>query len=294
MPESHPASVRSAVILAAGYGTRFLPATKVIPKEMLPIVERPVIQYIVEEALAAGLERIIMVTSSVKRAVEDYFDHEFELERTLAERGKTQELAEVQRTATMANITFVRQKERKGIAHAVLQTRDAVGDEPFALFFPDDVIFSRVPAIKQLIDVHSRHGGSVIGVQRLPPDEVVHYGVVTPEPVADRVTRVRAIVEKPRAEDAPSDLATVGRYVLMPEIWPLLERTQPGVGGEMQLTDTLGMLIEAGEPLFTCEYEGERFDTGRPAGLLKASIYVALRNGETGAELRAYLKGLKL
>lgn len=284
--------VRHAIILAAGYGTRFLPATKTVPKEMLPIVDRPVIHYIVEEALAAGLDHIIIVTSSVKRSVEDYFDREFELETTLRDRGKHDVLARVEESAHLANITFVRQKHRKGIAHAVLQARTVCRDEPFALFFPDDVIFSKTPVIQQLLAVHEAHGGSVIAVNQLPSEEVVHYGVITPEPVAAGVTRVRAIVEKPKAEDAPSNLATVGRYVLTGEIWPLLEATTEGVGGEMQLTDTLAMLIDAGHPLFACEYEGERFDTGRPIGLIKANIHVGLQREDIAPELATYLRGL--
>jgi UTP--glucose-1-phosphate uridylyltransferase len=286
--------VRHAIILAAGYGTRFLPATKTVPKEMLPIVDRPVIHYIVDEALAAGLEHIIIVTSSVKRSVEDYFDHEFELEASLRERGKTEILRVVEETSRLANITFVRQKERQGIAHAVLMARAVCREEPFALFFPDDVIFSETPVMSQLLDVHARHGGSVIAVNRMPPEEVVHYGVITPEPVEPGITRVRAIVEKPRSEDAPSDLATVGRYVLMPEIWPLLERTEPGVGGEIQLTDTLAMLIDAGHPLYSCEYQGERFDTGRPIGLIKANVRVGLQREDIASELSSYLRGLEL
>jgi len=286
--------IRRAVILAAGYGTRFLPATKAIPKEMLPLVDRPVIQYVLEEAVAAGLDQITMVTSGAKRAVEDHFDRDADLERTLSQKGDEARLRELRALQDLAHIVYVRQKERLGIAHAVLMARPVVGDEPFALFFPDDVILSDVPAIRQLIEVQERHSGSVLAVQRLPREELVHYGVIVPEQVEERVYRVRGITEKPRAEEAPSDLATVGRYVLTPEIWPLLARTPVGVNGEMQLTDTLAMLLEAGQPLYACEYEGERFDTGRPAGLLKASIALALRREDTGPELKDYLRSLKL
>ncbi len=283
--------VRKAVVLAAGFGTRFLPATKAVPKEMLPLVDRPVIQYIVEEALAAGLQQIIMVTSAHKRAIEDHFDREFELESVLQKKGAKELLDQVQRLAEI-EMVFVRQRERRGIAHAVLQARHVVGDEPFALFFPDDVIVSDAPAIGELLAVRERHGGSVLAVQRLPREEVVHYGVITPEPVEDRVHRVRGIVEKPRAEDAVSDLATVGRYVLAPEIWPLLERTPPGVGGEFQLTDTLAMLIDEGHPLYACEYTGTRFDTGRPIGLIKASIFLGLQRRDIAPELKAYIRSV--
>jgi UTP--glucose-1-phosphate uridylyltransferase len=284
--------VRKAIILAAGYGTRFLPATKVIPKEMLPIVDTPVIQFIVEEALAAGLDQIVIVTSSSKRAVEDHFDREWDLESTLEQKGAHDRLQEVRRLAELTDMAFMRQKERKGIAHAVLSTRQFLGDEPFALFFPDDVIFSSRPAIGQLLDVREKHGGSVLAVQRLPREEVVHYGVIDSEPVDERVHRVRSIVEKPSVEEAPSELATVGRYVLSEEIWPLLEKTPQGIGGEVQLTDTLQMLAADGDPLYACEYEGERFDTGRPLGLLKASLYLGLQRQDMAAELRDHIKSL--
>ena len=287
-------SLRKAVILAAGHGTRFLPATKVVPKEMLPLVDQPVIQYVVEEAVAAGLQQIVIVTAAPKRAVEDHFDRNPELEQLLESSGKDAELREVRRVADLAQIAFVRQKERRGIAHATLAARHVVGDEPFALFFPDDIIVADTPAIRQLIDVHEKHGGSVIAVQRLPREEVVHYGVISPEPVEDRVYRVRGIVEKPSLEEAPSDLTTVGRYVLTADVWPLLERTPPDAKGEMQLTDTLALLLEAGQPLFACEFRGERFDTGRPLGLLEASVALALRREDTGPALKQYLRSLSL
>jgi UTP--glucose-1-phosphate uridylyltransferase len=287
-------TVRKAVILAAGHGTRFLPATKAVPKEMLPLVDQPVIQYVAEEAVAAGLQHLTIVTAASKRPVEDHFDRNLELEYVLEKPGKEAALREVRRVAELADMAFVRQKERKGIAHAALMARHVVGDEPFALFFPDDIIVSDVPAIRQLMDVHDKHGGSVIAVQRLPREEVVHYGVIEPEPVEDRVYRVHSIVEKPTVEEAPSDLTTVGRYVLAADIWPLLERTPPGANGEMQLTDTLAMLLEAGHPLFACEFQGERFDTGRPLGLLQASVALALRREDTGPALKQYLRSLSL
>ena len=287
-------TVRKAVILAAGHGTRFLPETKAVPKEMLPLVDQPVIQHVVEEAVSAGLTQITIVTAQSKRAVEDHFDRNPDLEEALASGGKEAELREVQRVTNLAEFAFVRQKERKGIADAVLQARQVIGAEPFALFFPDDVIVSDVPAIRQLVDVYESHGGSVVAVQQLPREEVVHYGVIRPEPVEERVYRVRAIVEKPAVADAPSDLTTVGRFILTPEIWPLIERTPPGLKGEVQLTDSLALLIESGEPLFACQFRGERFDTGRPLGLLEASIALALRREDTGPELKRYLKSLSL
>ncbi len=283
--------VRKAVILAAGYGTRFLPATKAIPKEMLPLVDRPAIQHVVEEAVRAGLEQIIMVTAGVKRAVEDHFDRDVELERWLEQKGSGQQAGEMRRLAEMAEIVCVRQKERLGIGHAVLMARSLVGDEPFALFFPDDIIESEVPAIQQLMDVFYRHGGSVLAVQRLPREELFHYGIIESKPLEERVYQVLGIVEKPPAAEAPSDLATVGRYVLTPAIFPALERTGKGAGGEIQLTDGIGLLIGE-EPVFACRYEGERFDVGRPLGLLKASLSMALARPDLGPELRRYLRDL--
>jgi UTP--glucose-1-phosphate uridylyltransferase len=283
--------IRKAVILAAGYGTRFLPATKVIPKEMLPLVDRPAIQHVVEEAVRAGLRQIILVTAAAKRAVEDHFDREFELERWLEQKGSGQQAEEMRRLAEMAEIVCVRQKERLGIGHAVRITRSLVGDEPFALFFPDDIIESEVPAIQQLMDVFYRHGGSVLAVQRLPREELSHYGVIESKPLEERVYQVLRIVEKPPASEAPSDLAAVGRYVLTPAIFDALERTPPGAGGEIQLTDGIALLMGE-EPVFACRYEGERFDVGRPLGLLKASLSMALRRPDLGPELRSYLRDL--
>jgi UTP--glucose-1-phosphate uridylyltransferase len=283
--------VRKAVILAAGYGTRFLPATKAIPKEMLPLVDRPAIQHVVEEAVRAGLEQVIMVTAGAKRAVEDHFDREFELEQWLEQKGSGQQADEMRRLAEMAEIICVRQKERLGIGHAVLMARSLVGDEPFALFFPDDIIESEVPAIKQLMDVFYRHGGSVLAVQRLPREELFHYGIIESKPLEERVYQVLGIVEKPPAAEAPSDLATVGRYVLTPAIFPALERTGKGAGGEIQLTDGIGLLLGE-EQVFACRYEGERFDVGRPLGLLKASVSMALARPDLGPELRSYLRDL--
>jgi UTP--glucose-1-phosphate uridylyltransferase len=283
--------IRTAVILAAGYGTRFLPATKAVPKEMLPLYDRPVIQYIVEEARDSGLDRIVIVTSAAKRAVEDHFDRARQLE--LALEGKTHMLDGVVRTGDM-DVAFVRQREMKGQAHAILETRFLIGDEPFALFYPDDVIFGRKPAMRQLLDVHEKYGGNVLAVQPVPHEEIVHYGAIDAERVADRVYKVRRIIEKPPLNEAPSDLGTVGRYVCTSEIWPLLEKTPPTKGGEMFLTDTLSMAMDQGTSLYACEYEGERFDTGRPTGLLKASIYVALQREDARADMRDYLRGLKL
>ena len=286
-------NVRKAVILAAGYGTRFLPATKAIPKEMLPLVDRPAIQHVVEEAVRAGLEQIIMVTAAAKRAVEDHFDRDRELEQWLEQKGNAQQADEMRRLAGLADIVCVRQKERLGIGHAVLMARSLVGDEPFALFFPDDIIESEVPAIKQLMDVFYRHGGSVLAVQRVPREEIHHYGVIEPKPLEERVYQVLGIVEKPPASEAPSDLTVVGRYVLTPAIFPILARTppDPNAGGEIQLTDGIALMLGE-EPVFACRYEGERFDVGRPLGFLKASLSMALARPDLGPELRRYLREL--
>lgn len=281
--------IRKALILAAGYGTRFLPATKAIPKEMLPIVDRPTIQYVVEEALASGLDQIYIVTSRAKKAVEDHFDRNRELEAALA--NKPDFLAEVMAPANV-DVAFVRQKEMLGQAHAILGARPFMDDMPFVLFYPDDVIFGDPPATRQLLDVHEEHGGCVLAVQRCSREDIVHYGAIDPEDISERVYRVKRIIEKPPADEAPSLLGTVGRYVLTSDIWPLLEKTDAQPNGERFLTDTLQLHVDAGGDLFACEYTGDRFDTGRPLGLLKASLYQALRRPDMQDELRDHLKTL--
>ncbi|HLC29142.1 MAG TPA: UTP--glucose-1-phosphate uridylyltransferase [Dehalococcoidia bacterium] len=284
--------VRKAVILAAGYGTRLLPATKSVPKEMLPLVDRPVIQYIVEEAIAAGLEQIIMVTSASKRAIEDFFDHDFELESVLEAAGKQQLLDAVRKPAEVS-MAFVRQKERLGNGHAVLITRDLVGDEPFAIFFPDDVIFSGAPAIGQLMDVFDRFRHTVLAVQQVPREEVVQYGVIEPHEIEPRLYEVLRVVEKPAVDEAPSNLTTVGRFVATPELFDVLADTPPGRAGELWLMDAFDRLISR-QPVYACEYEGRRFDCGRPLGLLQASLYLALQRETLGPDLRAHLRSLRL
>jgi len=283
--------VRKAVILAAGYGTRFLPATKAIPKEMLPLVDKPAIQCVVEEAVRAGLDQIVMVTAVNKRAVEDHFDRLTDLEMFLEEKGSRQQAEEMRRLAEVADIVFVRQKERRGIGDAVMRARQVIGDEPFALFFPDDIIESDVPAIGQLMDVHDRYGGSVVAVERLPREELPHYGVIEPKELEERVYQVMGIVEKPPAAEAKSDLGMVGRLVLTPDIFPIIERTPPGANGEIQLTDSLGLLSEV-DSLYACRFAGERFDIGRPIGFLKANLSMALRRPDLAAELVPYLQEL--
>ena len=286
-------SVRKAVILAAGYGTRFLPATKAQPKETLPLVDKPIIQYTVEEAVASGLEQVIIVTSAGKRAVEDHFDRAPGLEQALLEKGDHERAKEIRSITEMAHFVYVRQNEQRGIGDAVLTVRDIVGDEPFVLFFPDDVIDAKVPVARQLIDVFETRKGPVLAVEEVPQEKIVHYGVVDGEPVSDRTYRVRALVEKPQPEDAPSNLGIVGRYVLTPDIFDVLTRTPPGKGGELQITDALALLSRE-QPLFAHRFEGRRYDTGQPLGLIKASVELALKRPDMGPELRRHLRGLQL
>ena len=286
-------SVRKAVVLAAGYGTRLLPATKAHPKETLPLVDKPIIQYTVEEAAASGLEQVIIVTAASKRAVEDHFDRSLELEQALLARGELARLEEIRRITDLADIVYVRQKEQRGIGDAVLTARSIIGNEPFVLFFPDDVIVSDVPAARQLIDVYEAQGGPVLAVEEVPREEVESYGIVDGEAIGEGLYRVRALVEKPKPSEAPSNLAIVGRYVLTPEIFDALLETKPGKGGEIQITDALALLLRR-QPMFAYQFQGRRFDTGRPLGLLKASIELALLRPDIAPDLRRYLRGLDL
>ena len=285
--------IRRAVVLAAGYGTRLLPATKAQPKEALPLVDKPIIQYTVEEAAASGLTQVIIVTASGKRAVEDHFDRSLELEMTLREKGDLARLAEIQRISDLADIVYVRQKEQKGVGHAVLQAKDVVGDEPFALLFPDDVLVADVPVTKQMIDVFDARGGSVIAVQEVPDAEVESYGIVGGTDVGGGVVKVDSLVEKPKLDEAPSRLGIVGRYVLTPEIFEMIQRTPPGKGREVQLTDALAALMGQ-QPVFAYQFHGRRYDTGRPLGMLTAAIEIGLRRADIGPGLRAFLRTLPL
>jgi UTP--glucose-1-phosphate uridylyltransferase len=285
--------VRKGLILAAGHGTRMLPITKASPKEMLPLVDRPVIHYVVEEAVASGIEHIVMVTSSGKRAVENYFDRAPALERALEEKGEHERLAEVRAVAEMADMVFVRQKEQRGIGHAVLTAQHVIGNEPFVLYFPDDIIVADPPATRQLIDVYERHDGCVLAVEKVPHQEISHYGSIAVEPLEDGVFRVLSLVEKPKPEEAPSDLGIVGRYVLTPDIFDALKETKPGIGGEIQITDGLALLLKE-KAIFACRFHGKRYDTGRPLGLLQASIDLALQRPELAPQLKDYLRSLDL
>jgi UTP--glucose-1-phosphate uridylyltransferase len=287
--------VRKAVFPAAGLGTRFLPATKAQPKEMLPLVDKPIIQYGVEEAGAAGIDNIILVTGRGKNAIEDHFDVSVELESFLEARGKGDQLAEVRKISAMMNFAYVRQGEPLGLGHAVLVARPLVGDEPFAVILADDVIDAEPPAIKQLIDVFSRVNGPVLAVERVRRDEISSYGVIAVEPNAQLgpgVYQVRDLVEKPPRDEAPSDLAIIGRYVLTPDIFPALEATKRDRTGEIQLTNGLRGLLKS-RPIYACEVSGVRHDTGNKLGFLKAVVYFALRRPDLAGPFSAYLEALE-
>jgi UTP--glucose-1-phosphate uridylyltransferase len=287
--------IRKAVFPAAGLGTRFLPATKAQPKEMLPLVDKPIIQYVIEEAVAAGLTKIIIVTGRGKNAIEDHFDTSYELEKMLESRGKTDLLEQVRAVSNMINVSYVRQGESLGLGHAVLMARDLVGDEPFAVMLGDDIIDSLVPCMKQMVEVFERHQGPVIAVHQVPRSEISAYGVIdgTPEPGNGRVYRIRDLVEKPRAEAAPSDLAIIGRYILTPDIFDCLESTSRDEGGEIQLTNGLRALREKRQ-LYGYRFEGIRHDAGNKLGFLKATVEFALKRPDLGGPFREYLKSLKL
>lgn len=289
--------VRKAVLPAAGWGTRFLPATKAQPKEMLPLVDKPVIQYAVEEAVAAGIDQIIIVTSSQKRAIEDHFDHNFELEHLLEEKGDIEMLRRVRQIGDMAQISYVRQKEQLGLGHAVLMAKELVGHEPFAVILSDDVVASERSCIAQLVDIYDRTHSSVVAVMEVAPEETRRYGVVAPDHDAatgdERLTRVQGLVEKPDPADAPSNLAVIGRYVLTPKIFEKLEQTPRGSGGEIQLTDAIGALVDE-QDVYAYAFRGQRFDAGTTIGWLEASVELALRRSDIGAGFRRYLNSLDL
>jgi len=283
--------VRKAVITAAGRGTRFLPVTRAVPKEVLPLVARPLIHYAVAEAVASGICDIIFVTSPRSHAIEDYFNHNPALERLLEKRREKELLGEMRAISAMANFYYVRQPHPGGLGHAVLTAREIVGNEPFALILPDDVIDSRVPALKQMMAVHKKYGASVIGVEKISPEDSVKYGVISHEAVSRRTYRVKGLVEKPSPDKAPSDLGVVGRYILTPEIFEEIAATKPGKKKEIQLTDALQRLLGR-QAIYALEFTGTRYDTGTPLGMLKANVALALKNPAMAGELRDYLKGL--
>lgn len=281
--------IRKAVIPAAGFGTRFLPATKATPKEMLPIVDKPTIQYIVEEALASGIEEILIISGHAKRAIEDHFDSAPVLEAMLEDKHKDDLLAMVRETADI-NIHYIRQKHMRGLGDAILCARSFMGGESFAVLLGDDVVYNEgKPALKQLIDVHESYGGSVLGCQLVPDDKVSSYGVVAGEQIAGaNLLKVTDMVEKPDVGEAPSNMAVLGRYIISSSIFDILEKTPPGKGGEIQLTDALKVLAE-NEPVWAFNFEGQRYDVGDKLGFLKATVEFALRREDLGTEFRAYL-----
>jgi UTP--glucose-1-phosphate uridylyltransferase len=293
---SNSTIVRKAVFPAAGLGTRFLPATKAQPKEMLPLVDKPIIQYGVEEAVAAGVDNIILVTGRGKNAIEDHFDVSIELESFLEARGKRDQLAEIRKISNLINFAYVRQGEPLGLGHAVLVTRALVGDEPFAVILGDDVIDAEPPAIRQLIEVFERVKGPVLAVERVPRGDISSYGVIAPaegESLGPGIHRVRDMVEKPPVEEAPSDLAIIGRYVLTPDIFPALAATKSDRTGEIQLTNGLRELLKT-RPIYACEVKGVRHDTGNKLGFLKAVVYFALRRPDLAEKFAEYLSTVRV
>ncbi len=286
------ATIKTAVFPVAGRGTRFLPATKASPKEMLPVVDKPLIQYAVEEALAAGAEKLVFVTGSSKRAIEDHFDSNPELERALEASGKTRLLEQVRAIVpTTATCIYIRQSEPLGLGHAVLCARPVVGNEPFAVHLADDLIQGDTPCLAQMAAVAEEHGGSVLAVQTVPHDETEKYGVVEVDPVTEGLGRVRGIVEKPKPAEAPSNLAVVGRYILQPRIFELIEETAHGAGGEIQLTDAIARLLEE-QSVHAYRFQGKRYDCGSKLGYLKATVELALSHDTLGSDFREYLVGI--
>jgi UTP--glucose-1-phosphate uridylyltransferase len=286
--------VRKAVFPAAGLGTRFLPATKAQPKEMLPLVDKPTIQYVVEEAVASGLSEIVIVTGRNKRAIEDHFDAAFELEYYLNDRGKKEELAQIKTISELASVSYVRQKEPLGLGHAILCARALVGDEPFGVFLGDDIIGgARVPCMRQLLDVFERYGGPVLAIERVPRERIQSYGVIAGRNLGGNVWEIDDLVEKPAPSEAPSDLAIIGRYVLTPDIFPILAETAADRRGEIQLTDALRTLRKR-RPMYAVAFEGKRYDTGDKLGFLKATVEFALARPDLADEFRTYLRSLHL
>lgn len=285
--------VRKAVFPAAGLGTRFLPVTKASPKEMLPLVDKPLIQEVVEEAVASGIESIIIVTGRGKTAIEDHFDISFELERLLEERGKRDLLLQMRAISEMARVSYVRQQEALGLGHAVLQAEDSVGDEPFAVMLSDDVIDSETPGLRQLLDVYEKYDAPVVATMQVPGEAISRFGVLAVEEIEDGVFKVLDMVEKPRYADAPSDLAIIGRYVLTPDIFSEIRNTKPGAVGEIQITDAMRALLKK-RPFYAVRLKGTRHDAGDKLGFLIATVEYALKRDDLAPEFTEYLKSLKL
>lgn len=283
--------VRKAVILAAGWGTRFLPITRSQPKEMLPLIDKPLIQYAVEEAINSGIEQVIIVTALGKHALEDYFDRSFELEYYLERKGDARLLQKMRELSNLVDICYVRQKEQLGMGHAVLTAKGVVGGEPFAVLTPDDIIVSEIPTLKQMIKIYEESKASVLAVEAVSGEDIKKYGIIKPEKVSERLYRVLSLVEKPEPAQAPSNLGVVGRYILTPQIFDSLAVTKPGKNREIQLTDALQLLLKE-QAIYACELDGVRYDTGTPLGLLKATVAFALKRPDIGLEFREYLQRL--
>ena len=283
--------VRKAIIPAAGLGTRFLPATKAQPKEMLAIVDKPTIQYIIEEAVASGIQDIIIVTGRNKRSIEDHFDRSIELELELEKSGKQEMLDMVKKISEMANIHYIRQKEPRGLGHAILTARHFIGNEPFAVLLGDDVVIAKQPCIGQMIDVYNEYKTSVLGVQKVAHEVVNKYGIADCKLIDDRVYKVKDLVEKPAVEEAPSDIAILGRYIITPSIFSYLETQDAGTGGEIQLTDALRRMSKD-EAMYAYDFKGHRYDVGTKCGFIQANVEFALRNPEIKDEMLEYIKAL--
>lgn len=281
--------IRKAVITAAGWGTRFLPITRSQPKEMLPVVDKPLIQYSVEEAINSGIEQIIIVTALGKQAIEDYFDRSFELEYFLEQKGETKLLQEMQELSNLVDICYIRQKEQLGLGHAILTARSIVADEPFAVLLPDNIIDSKVPVLKQMIEVYEQYKANVVAVEPVSRQDTTKHGIIEPRRISERIYQVLSLAEKPEPEEALSNLGLVGRYILMPQIFDALEVAPLGKGQEIQLTDALQLLLKQ-QAIYACEFEGVRYDAGIPLGWLKATIAFALKRPDIEQELREYLR----
>jgi UTP--glucose-1-phosphate uridylyltransferase len=286
--------IRKAVFPAAGLGTRFLPATKASPKEMLPLVDKPLIQYSVEEAVACGIESILIITGRDKSAIENHFDISYELEQVLKERGKTEMFELVRNVSELAKITYTRQKQALGLGHAILQAKDFVGNEPFAVLLADDVVDAEKPCLQQLIDVYEKYEAPVMATMQIEGEAISRFGVIDAEEVDSGVYKIKKIVEKPKYEDAPSDMAVIGRYVFTPELFGAIERINPGAGGEYQVADAITLLLEEGFPFYAVRLEGERHDAGDKLGFLIATVEFALKHEELAADFKEYLKTLNL
>ncbi|HHU31813.1 MAG TPA: UTP--glucose-1-phosphate uridylyltransferase GalU [Clostridia bacterium] len=285
--------VRKAIIPAAGLGTRFLPATKAQPKEMLPIVDKPAIQYIIEEAIASGIEDILIVTGRNKRAIEDHFDRSIELEMILQEKNENNLLTLVREISEFADIHYIRQKETKGLGHAIYCARKFIGNEPFAVLLGDDIVDSSVPCLKQLLNIHEKLGGSVLGVKKVAKKDVKKYGIIASNPIEDSLYEVTDLVEKPKPEEAPSQMAVMGRYIIQPEIFDILAETKPGAGGEIQLTDALRVLRKK-QKIYAYAFEGNRYDIGDKLGFLIATVEFALKREELAKDFKNYLASLNI